>query len=337
MASLALAVDLPMLGGADFYITTSGHKVRAHYWAARQSAHDADDQNFSSASLAGDNVMIAGATIVILPGFTEFCEKYSRDILRLHQWGHNVLIIDWPGQGLSGHLGRSALAVHCDDFADYLDALDAVIETIGLGGENLILFGHSMGGHLALRYAKRRPSQIIGVILSAPMMAPPIMPVWLIRALSGLLVNFGLCYAFPPFYRVTSLDLLRDFQPENPLTRYPEGYESQFIWFDDMPELRRGGPTIGWVNAAYRSTAHYTLNREWLMSVRAPVLALVAGDERVVSSSAIDYALSLIPNVERHDFVGARHELLHELPEVTEKLWEHVSSFIEKARCDSAD
>ena len=67
------------------------------------------------------------ATIVILPGFTEFCEKYSSHVLRLHQSGHNVLIIDWPGQGLSGHYGKDPLAVHYDDFSIYLDALDAAI------------------------------------------------------------------------------------------------------------------------------------------------------------------------------------------------------------------
>jgi alpha-beta hydrolase superfamily lysophospholipase len=37
-----------------------------------------------------------------------------------------------------------------------------------------------------------------------------------------------------------------------------------------------------------------------------------------------------MPHVERHDFDGARHELLHELPETTEEIWQHVSAFIDK-------
>ena len=139
------------------------------------------------------------ATMVILPGFTEFCEKYSRDILRLHQSGFNVLVIDWPGQGLSGHFGKNPLAVHCDDFAVYLAALDAVIEAAGLGEDRLFLFGHSMGGHLALRYAARRPRHSLGVILTAPMMAPPVMPIWLIRGLSALLLKAGLGVPIPHF------------------------------------------------------------------------------------------------------------------------------------------
>jgi alpha-beta hydrolase superfamily lysophospholipase len=72
------------------------------------------------------------------------------------------------------------------------------------------------------------------------------------------------------------------------------------------------------------------LNAEWLGSIRVPVLALVAGDERVVFAPATDYGLSLMPHVERYHFEDARHELLHELPETTEKIWEHISAFLTK-------
>ena len=86
----------------------------------------------------------------------------------------------------------------------------------------------------------------------------------------------------PPFHRVLPLDVVRHYRVENTLTRDPKGYEDQFVWFDDAPELRRSGPTIGWVHSAYRSCALYTLNPSWLAQLDAPVLALIAGDERVV-------------------------------------------------------
>ena len=72
------------------------------------------------------------------------------------------------------------------------------------------------------------------------------------------------------------------------------------------------------------------MNAEWLQSIHVPVLAFVAGDEQIVSASATDYALPFIPQLERHDFAGARHELLHELPEVTNQLWASLLEFIEK-------
>ena len=127
---------------------------------------------------------------------------------------------------------------------------------------------------------------------------------------------------------------MRHYRPENVLTRYPKGYEDQFVWFDDAPELRRSGPTIGWVSAAYQSCALYTLNHDWLASLDVPVLAFVAGDERVVFAPATDDSLPHIRNLERIVFDDARHELTRELPEVTEALWHHVDLFL--ARLDSA-
>ena len=331
MFDAARAAGLPMLGGIDVFVPSAGSIVRAHYWAAGWPARDPHErQPYHPEQMRPNGKKTDAATIVILPGFTEFCEKYSSAVLRLHKSGHNVLIIDWPGQGLSGHHGKDPLAVHCDDFSLYLTALDAVIEAAGLGQCQVFLFGHSMGGHLALRYAARHPSHILGVMLSAPMMAPPVMPVWLIRGFSTFLQGVGLGHAYPPFHRVPALDWLRHYRPDNKLTRWPQGYESQFLWFDDMPKLRRSGPTISWVNAAYRSSAQFSLNAGWLRSIQVPVLAFVAGDEKIVSASATNYALPFIPQLDRYDFAEARHELLHELPEVTDQIWASLLAFIEK-------
>ena len=60
----------------------------------------------------------------------------------------------------------------------------------------------------------------------------------------------------------------------------------------------------------------------------APVLAFVAGDERVVSALATISSLPHIRNLQRVDFEGARHELMRELPEVTDVLWQHIDTFL---------
>ncbi|MBL6596108.1 MAG: alpha/beta hydrolase [Candidatus Puniceispirillum sp.] len=326
MFDWARSAGLDMLGGVDIYAYHRGASVRANFWAAGQAALDPD--NRYTAGTTAPQPTSAAKTIVILPGFTEFCEKYSAEVRRFHDKGYNVLVIDWPGQGQSGHFGRHPLAVHCDDFDHHLGALDAVIALAGLDGHELVLFGHSMGGHLALRYAALRGPWVAGVILSAPMMAPPVMPVWLVRLASFFLGGVGLARSHPPFYRVLSLDWVRHYRPENVLTRNPKGYEDQFVWFDDAPELRRSGPTIGWVSAAYRSCALHTLNPDWLAALDVPVLAFIAGDERVVFAPSTHSSLVQIKNIETVVFEGARHELTRELPEVTDALWNGVDRFL---------
>ena len=90
MFEYARAAGLPMLGGRDITIEHNRHRVRGHFWAA-------DDLDIEPIPSAFNSVK----TIVILPGFTEFCEKYAAEFLRFHQMGFNVLAIDWPGQGQS--------------------------------------------------------------------------------------------------------------------------------------------------------------------------------------------------------------------------------------------
>ena len=75
----AVAIGLPVLGGEDVFATSGGLTVRGHFWKS-----DGD-----------------GLPVLICPGFTEFCEKFSPAAAHLHAKGHSVLIIDWPGQGRS--------------------------------------------------------------------------------------------------------------------------------------------------------------------------------------------------------------------------------------------
>ena len=93
-----------------------------------------------------------------------------------------------------------------------------------------------------------------------------------------------------------------------------------------------GGPSVGWINAAYRSCTIHT-KPDWLAQLDVPVLAFVGGDERKEAASATIRGLPHIKNLQRVDFKGARQELMRELPEVTDALWRHIDAFL--ARCIS--
>ena len=191
MFNAARAAGLPMLSGVDIFVPSAGGVVRAHYWAAGWPALDPRDQPAESVPLRENGTKKDSATIVILPGFTEFCEKYSPQVRRLHQSGHNVLIIDWPGQGLSGHYGKNPLAVHCDDFSIYLDALDAAIKAVGLW-QDRFLFGHSMAG-IWLTLCGTPPANSWGDIMRTHDGAP-VMPIWPDPGISAFLQRMGLSF-----------------------------------------------------------------------------------------------------------------------------------------------
>ena len=303
----AAQAGLVMPGGTDIHAETGTGTVRGHYWPAPHAT---------------------GMPVVICPGFTEFCEKYAAVAARLTGRGHDVLIIDWPGQGRSGHLGEMALSVHIDDFEDHLLAADALLAAAGIAARPVVFLGHSMGGHLALRLAGRHREYARGAIILSPMIAPPVMPVWGVRLLAGAIVGAGFGRRSALGRRPTKLAKERVFRERNGLTRVQKGYEEQFVWFDDAPELRRSGPTAGWVRAAYDSCVATTLNRDWMQRLDLPVLALTAGDERIVHQPSTTRMLPCLPDCRHVSFDGARHELLFETDDVQAELWRRVESFL---------
>ncbi|MEC8263527.1 MAG: alpha/beta hydrolase, partial [Pseudomonadota bacterium] len=217
--SHAVAAGLPVPGGEDVYANSDGRTVRGHFWKSDGG----------------------GLPVLICPGFTEFCEKFSPAAAHLHARGHSVLIIDWPGQGRSGNFAASDHGVHIDTFEQHLAAMDALIAAVGLTSGRVIILGHSMGGHLALRLASRYGGRVAGTVALSPMMVPRPRPVWLVRMLAGVLVLAGRARHHAPSSPPRRFEDDRLYSPGNRLTRCREGYERQFTWYDDAPELWRAG------------------------------------------------------------------------------------------------
>ena len=303
----ARATGLPVLGGEDLFVTSGAFRVRGHLWRA-----DADR-----------------LPVLICPGFTEFCEKYSEAAAHLHAQGHSVLIIDWPGQGRSGTLARSDHGVHIDSFEQYLAAMDALVDAAGFGTGKLVLFGHSMGGHLALRLTARYAGRVAGTVVLSPMMVPRPRPVWAVRMLARLLIMAGRARHQAPGSAPRRFEDERRFSDRNHLTRCELGYGQRFSWYEDAPALWRYGATVGWVAAAYRSCAETSLNPAFLRSIRTPVLALTGSGETIVRWSAFKDMFRWIPDCTHHEYEGARHEVLYETAEVRADLLRRIDRFLE--------
>ena len=73
---------------------------------------------------------------------------------------HRVLALDLPGHGGSGRLRHGA------GVGEFAAAVAAVIESEGAAPA--LVFGHSFGGHTALRLAHARPDLVRGLLLASP-------------------------------------------------------------------------------------------------------------------------------------------------------------------------
>ena len=265
--------------------------------------------------------------IIILPGLSEFIEKYAILLAPLLKYDVDALILDWPSQGLSGRFLDQRLPVHIDHFDQYLDALSAVLLHVGITHNRpVVLFGHSMGGHLALRAAHELSDlDIRGVLISAPMMqltlsASPFLS-WGIWPLLRLLTMLG--YARKPVSRKHDRAHGNAFYPDNPLTTDPDGYAVMPELWAEYPDAKTYEPTYGWVAAAYQSCRQTTASRQWLNALTCPVQAHLAEDESIVDAKIQTWSIRQIPQCESIIYPSARHELMLESTKTREAFWEN--------------
>jgi lysophospholipase len=269
--------------------------------------------------------------LVIMSGLREFIEKYDDALRRFAAMGLEVVCFDWPGQGGNPRLTPCPYLVHSDGFDLHLKAAFKVLDAAGFIADDvpLFIFGHSMGGHLALRFGRdlqaKRGLTPKGVMLAAPMMMPPtFMPPRLILMLAAVICAFGFSRKPLPF----RTDEAKDFSQGNKLTRDPEGYALQHHLIDQNPALRTTGPSFGWVRSAYSSCLATTGVRNWLRQCDFPVQVHLPGAEMIVATDYFDLCRNDLPRGEVFDYPEAKHELLLEYPEVRTAIWERLSGFI---------
>ncbi len=139
------------------------------------------------------------ALIAVVHGIGEHSGRYAAlaDVLVARRF--SVVSLDLPGHGESkGPRG---------DFASWTDVRDRVVPamftvTRGMPGQPLdlpvVLFGHSLGGVMALDYALAHPRTLLGVVVSAPALrdasAPPALKVALGRMVGAMSPTFALSH-----------------------------------------------------------------------------------------------------------------------------------------------
>lgn len=107
------------------------------------------------------------AVIALVHGLGEFCLRYDWAAKKFVDHGYAVVSRDLPGHGPNAHPRG-----HIDKFDEFLDALDDILDRAQTRypGKPVILFGHSMGGLIIVRYTQTRPlpEYVKAVVLSSP-------------------------------------------------------------------------------------------------------------------------------------------------------------------------
>lgn len=263
---------------------------------------------------------------VVFPGRTECLEKYGRMVGLLAERGFSVAVIDWRGQGLSDRLNNSTAVGHVESFDDYQQDVAAMLAhpaVAEIGGPR-VLFSHSMGGCIALR-SIIQGQEFSAAVFSAPMWGLNLPG--LQGHLAPYIANIGVALgrgrkALPA--QPKGFYLTRAAFKGNSLTCDEDYWLYMRAQILHHPALALGAPSHLWLKAALAEMAAL----ETLEAPTMPMLAIVGGDESIVSPAAIRRITARLPNGSLLEIPGARHEIWMEAPEVQQQCWAETDAFL---------
>ncbi len=264
------------------------------------------------------------ATIVCLPGLSEFCEKYFEIARDLVAKNYAFWVIDWAGQGKSSRPLSNPLKRHSygfdDDIEDFHDFIDSYVWHASVdpktGRIPLVMLAHSMGGNIGLRYLQHYPQAFKCAGFSAPMIgihALQSLPKPLAMALARTL-NTALGKSFTSGHGRASRKQNQVFA-NNVLTSDPIRFTLMERWMNFDPELRIGDVTFGWVYQALKS-CYKVQNPDFLKSIETPCLLGYAEHESITDNAATLKAAKILPKATPLELQGSQHEILMERDEI---------------------
>lgn len=136
----------------------------------------------------------AKAAIVISHGFCEFAEKYKEVIYYFLKNGYSVYVPEHRGHGYSDRIVVDGEKVHIEDYEQYVQDLHCFVKNVvELTEKRKILFCHSMGGAIGVRYLEEFPLTFDAAILSAPMLGMNTgkYPKWLAKVTADFFCAIG--------------------------------------------------------------------------------------------------------------------------------------------------
>lgn len=245
------------------------------------------------------------AAFIVIHGLGEHSQRYLNFINFFNQKKFNLYLFDLPGHGLS--FGRKG---HILNFNEYI--LD-VKEFYGLvknkeETKNIFLLGHSLGGLITLRFAQEFGQNLKGVIVSSPalksLVSSSVFKIYLINLLSNILPEITFFNQVNPDYLSHNKQVIENYRNDKLVHR-----RISARCFTEMSKA---------MLEVYKKVG----------LIKLPCLMLQAGDDKIVSASAVSSFFKRLqaPKKQLNVYPGFYHELFNE-PE-NEKVFNDIYNWV---------
>jgi len=264
----------------------------------------------------------ARGSVFVLPGRTEFVEKYGTAVGDLADQGFASIVLDWRGQGLADRLLDDSRVGHVNRFADYLMDLAAMRQV----AEHLDLprpwhmLAHSMGGGIGL-LALMDGFEVQSAAFTGPMwgigLSPVMKPLGWALACAAPVVGLG--EMLPPSTTYDTYVIRQAFEG-NSLTTDPDMYRMMQDHVNTYPALGLGGPSLIWL----RESLFACRDMAARPSPDVPCLTLLGDREQIVDPQRIHDRMAAWPRGTLDVVPDCEHEVLMETPAIRARTMERI-------------
>jgi acylglycerol lipase len=251
----------------------------------------------------------AKAAIILVHGVGEHSGRYDNLIKAFADKKISVFAIDHRGHGKSD--GKRG---HIDSFMDYVYDLKLFLEFIKEENKGLpvILFGHSMGGVIATKYAMTYPDDLSMLVISSPGYTPAFkVPAWKTSVASFFSSRIS-TLTFPNGLIVS--DLSRD---QDTITAY------------NNDPLVHNKVTARWAVEFMRAGQECISNAG---SIKKPLLVFHGKEDHICDYKAAEQFYNDASSAVKKLFIfeGLYHETMNEIPADRDKVLNDVTGWILK-------
>lgn len=269
--------------------------------------------------------------IVMVNGRVESAWKYQELFYHFFKLGYDIYSFDHRGQGLSDRIAEDQQIGHVRSFSHYVEDMATLVDYFKLEKyEKRYLLAHSMGGAISTRYLQVYPNHSFDkVVLSAPMFGVNMSPI--LKPIAPYWAYINSLFSSKPKYLTKN----REYQAKpfkvNPLT----ASEVRYTWFrnlyEDMPQLKIGGPSAHWVWQALTGAKTCIKNAN---QVTIPTLLMQAEYDIIVSNKAQLKFMTLLTKTNKASRLeiikSSKHEILFETDEIRNQALAAIYSFLKQ-------
>ncbi len=283
---------------------------------------------------------IPDAVVIVAPGLSEFGEKYFELAHDLLQRNLSLWVMDWQGQGLSDrHMKITPHKRHSSGFEDDVEDFHYfIMEYVkhsavhpDVGRIPLVLLGHSMGGHIGLRYLQAHPDTFVCAAFSAPMLGLHdlrLIPAPLRPLITGLL-NEAMSTSYV-FGGSDWRESARQNPGQNIFSSDPVRDRVHNAWSLHDPRLQVGSPTFRWLHEAVKSCA-FLHQASVLKGIETPIVIALAGKDALVDNKALRRAVRMLPHATLLELTESHHEILMEADPIRQRFLQAFEELLSRA------